>query len=173
MGRKIIATCEQPIEERLGALLREHHLTMATAESCTGGNIAGLMTSVPGSSDYFLGGIVSYCNLVKQQVLGVDENDLREQGAVSRPVVEQMVRGAMRVIGADCAVATSGVAGPGGGTPTKPVGTVWIAAACGERLISQCCHFGPRSRQENIQASMQAALALLEDLLHTESEEKQ
>ena len=90
--------CEQPIEVRLGALLRERHLTMATAESCTGGSIAGLMTSVPGSSDYFLGGVVSYCNLVKQQVLGVAESDLRDYGAVSRPVVEQMVRGAMRVI---------------------------------------------------------------------------
>lgn len=165
--------CEQPIEVRLGALLRERHLTMATAESCTGGSIASLMTSVPGSSDYFLGGIVSYCNLVKQQVLGVAESDLREQGAVSRPVVEQMVRGAMRVIGADCAVATSGVAGPGGGTLAKPVGTVWMAAACGERLVAQCCHFGPLSRQANIQASVQAALALLEDLLHTESPEKQ
>ena len=150
---------EQPIEVRLGALLRERHLTMATAESCTGGSIAGLMTSVPGSSDYFLGGVVSYCNLVKQQVLGVAESDLRDYGAVSRPVVEQMVRGAMRVIGADCAVATSGVAGPGGGTPTKPVGTVWMAAACGERLI--------------IQASVEAALALLEDLLRTESLGKQ
>lgn len=164
---------EQPIEVRLGALLRERHLTMATAESCTGGSIAGLMTSVPGSSDYFLGGVVSYCNLVKQQVLGVAERDLREHGAVSRPVVEQMVRGAMRVIGADCAVATSGVAGPGGGTPAKPVGTVWIAAACGVRLISQCYHFGARSRKENIQASIQAALALLEDLLCEESMEKQ
>lgn len=80
--------CEQPIEVRLGALLRERHLTMATAESCTGGSIAGLMTSVPGSSDYFLGGVVSYCNLVKQQVLGVAESDLRDYGAVSRPVVE-------------------------------------------------------------------------------------
>lgn len=164
--------CEQPIEVRLGALLRERHLTMATAESCTGGSIAGLMTSVPGSSDYFLGGVVSYCNLVKQQVLGVAESDLRDHGAVSRPVVEQMVRGAMRVIGADCAVATSGVAGPGGGTPAKPVGTVWMAAACGERLVTQCCHFGPRSRQANIQASVQAALALLADLLQTESPEK-
>ena len=164
---------EQPIEVRLGALLRERHLTMATAESCTGGSIAGLMTSVPGSSDYFLGGVVSYCHLVKQRVLGVAERDLREHGAVSRPVVEQMVRGAMRVIGADCAVATSGVAGPGGGTPAKPVGTVWIAAACGVRLISQCCHFGARSRKENIQASIQAALALLEDLLCEESMEKQ
>lgn len=163
----------QPIEVRLGALLRERQLTMATAESCTGGSIAGLMTSVPGSSDYFLGGVVSYCNEVKHRVLGVSAEDLQTYGAVSRPVVEQMVRGAMRVIGADCAVATSGVAGPGGGTPAKPVGAVWMAAACGERLVTQCCHFGPRSRQANIQASVQAALALLEDLLQTESPEKQ
>ena len=164
---------QQPIEVRLGALLRMRQLTMATAESCTGGNIAGLMTSVPGSSDYFLGGIVSYCNEFKHRVLGVSAEDLQTYGAVSRQVVEQMVRGAMRVIGADCAVATSGVAGPGGGTPAKPVGTVWIAAACGERLLSRCCHFGPRSRQENIQASVEAALLLLEELLHSESVEKQ
>lgn len=164
---------QQPIEVRLGALLRMRQLTMATAESCTGGNIAGLMTSVPGSSDYFLGGIVSYCNEVKHRVLGVSAEDLQTYGAVSRQVVEQMVRGAMRVIGADCAVATSGVAGPGGGTSAKPVGTVWIAVACGERLLSRCCHFGPRSRQENIQASVQAALLLLEELLHSESVEKQ
>ena len=164
---------QQPIEVRLGALLRMRQLTMATAESCTGGNIAGLMTSVAGSSAYFLGGVVSYCNEVKHRVLGVSAEDLQTYGAVSRQVVEQMVRGAMRVIGADCAVATSGVAGPGGGTSAKPVGTVWIAAACGERLLSRCCHFGPRSRQENIQASMEAALLLLEELLHSESVEKQ
>ena len=164
---------QQPIEARLGTLLRMRQLTMATAESCTGGNIAGLMTSVAGSSAYFLGGVVSYCNEVKHRVLGVSEEDLQTYGAVSRPVVEQMVRGVMHVMEADCAVATSGVAGPGGGTPAKPVGTVWIAAACGERLLSRCCHFGPRSRQENIQASVEAALLLLEELLHSESVEKQ
>lgn len=158
---------EKPIEVRLGEQLRVSGWTMATAESCTGGGIASLMTSVPGSSDYFLGGVISYSNQVKQQVLGVSERDLREQGAVSRPVVEQMVRGAMQVIGADCAVATSGVAGPGGGTPAKPVGTVWIAAACRERIVSRCCHFGNQTRLENIQSAIQAALTLLGELLET------
>ena len=82
-----------------------------------------------GSSEYFTGGVVAYCNEVKHHVLGVSEADLNTFGAVSQPVVEQMARGTMRVLGCDCAVATSGIAGPGGGTPSKPVGTVWIAAA--------------------------------------------
>lgn len=163
---------EQPIEERLGTLLREQQLTMATAESCTGGGIASLMTSVAGSSAYFLGGVVSYCNAVKHSVLGVSEKDLQEQGAVSRPVVEQMAQGVMRVMKADCAVATSGLAGPGGGTPAKPVGTVWIAAVYHERVVSQCCHFGNQSRRANIHSSIQAALRLLEELLQAENAEK-
>ena len=104
----------------------EAGLMMGTAESCTGGSIASRITSVAGSSAYFKGGIVSYCNEVKHNVLGVSQDDLERFGAVSEPVVRQMARGAMRVLGCDCAVATSGIAGPGGGTPTKPVGTVWI-----------------------------------------------
>lgn len=98
--------------ERVGDVLRSRKLTMGTAESCTGGRIANMITLVAGSSDYFVGGVVSYSNEVKQHVLGVSEESLRQHGAVSREVVEQMAQGAIRTLGCDCAVATSGVAGP-------------------------------------------------------------
>lgn len=152
------------LEEEIGTLLKSRHFVMGTAESCTGGKIASLITAVAGSSEYFAGGVVSYCNEVKQNVLGVSEEDLRAFGAVSRPVVEQMARGAMRVLECDCAVATSGIAGPGGGTPTKPVGTVWIAAACQDRTVSECYHLGG-TRAENIQLAAEAALRMLRGLL--------
>lgn len=159
-------TNKQPIEAALGELLRERHLTMGTAESCTGGRIASMMTSVAGSSDYFVGGVVSYCNRVKHAVLGVSEADLGAYGAVSRPVVEQMAAGARRVLGCDCAVATSGVAGPGGGSTEKPVGTVWIAAAYGEKQIAICHHFGDNPRRENIRLAAETALAMLYQLIN-------
>lgn len=153
------------IEKEVAELLRAKQLVMGTAESCTGGTIASMITSRAGSSEYFAGGVVSYCNEVKHRVLGVSEADLNAFGAVSQPVVEQMARGAMRVLGCDCAVATSGVAGPGGGTPLKPVGTVWIAAAYKERIRSECYHFGENPRLENIRLSAEAALRMLLGLL--------
>ena len=152
------------LSEQLGGLLRSKGLLMGTAESCTGGRIANMVTLVAGSSDYFVGGVVSYSNEVKHNVLGVSEDSLRLHGAVSREVVEQMAQGAIRTLGCDCAVATSGVAGPGGGTPEKPVGTVWIAAALKGEVVSHCFHFGT-VRAENIQAAADAALTLLLDLL--------
>ncbi|MCL3850100.1 CinA family protein [Parabacteroides sp. GYB001] len=154
----------QSISEQLGELLRSKKLSMGTAESCTGGRIANMITLVAGSSDYFVGGVVSYSNEVKQHVLGVSEESLRQYGAVSREVVEQMAQGAVCTLGCDCAVATSGIAGPGGGTPEKPVGTVWIAAALKGEVVSHCFHFGT-VRAENIQAAADAALTLLLDLL--------
>lgn len=152
------------LEERLGALLRSKGLRMGTAESCTGGRIANRITSVAGSSEYFTGGVVSYCNRVKHQVLGVSDKDLEVYGAVSRPVVEQMAQGAMRVLGCDCSVATSGIAGPGGGSEEKPVGTVWVAAAWKERMTSHCFHFDG-NRKEIIEQSATAALQMLWELL--------
>ncbi|HEX9951019.1 MAG TPA: CinA family nicotinamide mononucleotide deamidase-related protein [Rubricoccaceae bacterium] len=104
-------------------------LTLATAESCTGGNVSARLTSVPGSSRAFVGGVVAYDNRIKTSLLGVPEALLREHGAVSEPVVRAMAEGARARLGADVGVATSGVAGPGGGTPEKPVGTVWIAVS--------------------------------------------
>ena len=150
--------------DRLIPLLKEKNLTIGTAESCTGGNMAHEITARAGSSAYFKGGIVSYCNEVKHNVLGVSEEDLARYGAVSQPVVEQMAMGAMRVLECDCAVATSGIAGPGGAVPGKPVGTVWIAAAYHEHVVSRCFHFSS-DRAGNIEAATQAAFQLLLNLL--------
>lgn len=152
------------LEEKLGELLRGKALSMGTAESCTGGRIACRITSVAGSSEYFLGSVVSYSNKVKHNLLGVSETDLERYGAVSRPVVEQMAEGAIRVLGCDCSVATSGIAGPGGGSIDKPVGTVWIAAALKEQTVSRCFYF-KGNRKENIEQSATAALQMLLELL--------
>lgn len=152
------------LSEQLGGLLRSKGLLMGTAESCTGGRIANMVTLVAGSSDYFVGGVVSYSNEVKHNVLGVSEDSLRLHGAVSREVVEQMAQGAIRTLGCDCSVATSGVAGPGGGSPEKPVGTVWIAAALKEQVVSHCYHFGT-VRAENIQSAADTAFTMLLELL--------
>jgi nicotinamide-nucleotide amidase len=135
-------------------------LTVATAESCTGGNIAHRITSIAGSSSAFKGSVVSYSNEVKHNVLGVDNATLEEFGAVSEPVVRQMVEGACRVIGTDCAVATSGIAGPGGGTPEKPVGTVWMAVKTPSQVISQVFKF-PGDRSRVIDRASTVALLLL------------
>lgn len=170
LGSHILVEEDKPIEERIGDILKEKHLLMGTAESCTGGYIASMITSVAGSSDYFAGGVVSYSNEVKHRVLGVSEKDLVEYGAVSRPVVEQMALGAVRTLGCDCAVATSGIAGPGGGTPEKPVGTVWIAAALKDKVISQLYRFGT-IREQNIQRSTNMALLMLVELLTGRKEE--
>ena len=128
--------------------LKKHGATVATAESCTGGNIARLITSIPGSSECMQGGVVAYSNDVKANVLGVDRNALATYGAVSEPVVLQMAQGACRVTNASIAVATSGIAGPGGGTDVKPVGTVCIAAASatGETIVHTYHFPGNRSR---------------------------
>ncbi len=114
-------------EKRLGDLLRSRGMTIATAESCTGGLIAHLLTNVPGSSDYYLGGVVAYANEVKRELLGVQGETLAAVGAVSREVALQMARGVRRLLRADYALAATGIAGPGGGTPTKPVGLVYLA----------------------------------------------
>ncbi len=141
--------------------LVKHHLTVATAESCTGGNIAHLITEVAGASEAMLGGVVSYSNEVKARLLGVSTDDLERHGAVSRPVVEQMAAGACRATGARCAMATSGIAGPGGGSALKPVGTVLMAWAIDGRVCSELCHFSG-SRSEIIsRASLHAINSLI------------
>ncbi|RHJ90488.1 CinA family nicotinamide mononucleotide deamidase-related protein [Parabacteroides bouchesdurhonensis] len=160
----ILVEEDKPVEELIGEKLRSLHVMMGTAESCTGGHIAGMITSHPGSSDYFAGGVVSYCNEVKHKVLGVSVDDLEKYGAVSRQVVEQMALGAMRTLDCDCSIATSGIAGPGGGSPEKPVGTVWIAAAYKDKIVSGCYHFGT-VREQNIQRSANMALLMLLHLL--------
>jgi nicotinamide-nucleotide amidase len=163
LGDHLLADEDRSVETLLGDRLRACGATVGTAESCTGGAIAAMLTQVAGSSDYFRGSVVAYANEVKRQLLGVSIHDLERHGAVSREVVEQMARGALRVLGCDYAVSTSGVAGPGGGTPEKPVGTVWIAVASPAAVRSKCFRFGSL-REHNIQrATQMALLMLLED----------
>ena len=151
-------------EEKVGELLKAKNFSLSTAESCTGGGIAALITSVPGSSEYFKGGIVAYSNEVKADLLHVSVETLAQYGAVSRETVVEMVKGAMKTLKTDCAVATSGIAGPGGGTPEKPVGTVWIAAACKkQKFLSK--QEGDRGRAENVQSAIQNALFMLCSML--------
>ena len=151
-------------EEEIGELLKAKNLSLSTAESCTGGGIAALITSVPGSSEYFNGGIVAYYNEIKKDLLHVSAETLAKYGAVSRETVIEMVKGAMKTLKTDCAVATSGIAGPGGGTPEKPVGTVWIAAAYKNDIVTMKQE-GDRGRAGNVQSAIQNALSMLCDKL--------
>ena len=148
------------LEEIVGELLREKKLSLSTAESCTGGSIAALVTSVPGSSAYFNGGIVAYSNEVKMALLHVSAETLEKYGAVSRETVTEMARGAMKALKTDCAVATSGIAGPGGGSREKPVGPVWIAAAYKNEIVT-FRQEGDDGRAENVQKAVQNALMML------------
>lgn len=141
-------------------------VTFATAESCTGGNIARSVTQIPGSSEAFKGSVVAYCNEVKANLLGVSRDDLAAYGAVSLPVVRQMAEGAARVIGTDLAVATSGIAGPGGAVEGKPVGTVCIAATFRGKTESDTFHF-PGTRDRVIERSTATALLMALKLLKT------
>jgi len=145
----IVSEIDEDLEKILDKQLKEKNLTLALAESCTGGKLASLITAIPGCSSYFKGGIVSYSNEIKQNILGVDSSLLVEYGAVSQQVVEAMASGAYRTFKADCVIAVSGIAGPGGGTPEKPVGTVWIAVSYKGRIISQKYHFS-QNRESNI-----------------------
>ena len=152
------------LEEEIGELLKAKNLSLSTAESCTGGGIAALITSVPGSSEYFNGGIVAYSNEIKQDLLHVSAETLARHGAVSRETVVEMVKGAMKTLKTDCAVATSGIAGPGGGTQEKPVGTIWIAAAY-KNEIRTMKQETDRGREMNVERAGNNALLLLLELL--------
>ena len=136
IGDHIVGEEGASVESNVHRILSERGLTLATAESCTGGNIAASFTSMAGASAYFLTGIVAYSNAAKSNNLGVDSTTIERHGAVSREVVEQMAEGARRISGADYAIATSGIAGPSGGSVEKPVGTVWMAVATPTRTIS-------------------------------------
>ena len=129
IGDVIYSYEDDTLENCIGKLLKKHGKTLSTAESCTGGLIASMITSVPGSSEYFLGSVVSYANSVKQGVLGVTEDILKNHGAVSSECVGAMAEGVRKLTGSDFAVATSGIAGPGGGSDEKPVGLVWIGVS--------------------------------------------
>ncbi len=148
------------LEEVIGALLVKSGKTISTAESCTGGYLAHLITSISGSSRYFKGSVVSYANAVKRDLLHVDAGALEQYGAVSRQVVEAMAAGAREQLKTDFSLAISGIAGPDGGTTEKPVGTVWIALSDKDGVISQLFHFGEH-RGRNIRRSALAALNML------------
>lgn len=164
LGDAVFDEEDTPLEILIGNLLRERNLTVSTAESCTGGSIAAKLTSVPGSSDYFKGGIVAYSNEIKESLLGVSSETLKKQGAVSEETVIEMVKGAMKALKTDCAVSTSGIAGPGGGTKEKPVGTVWIAAAY-KNEIRTMKQDTDRGREMNVERAGNNAFLLLLDLL--------
>jgi nicotinamide-nucleotide amidase len=149
-----------PMEEAIGISLKQKGKTVATAESCTGGYIAHLLTSISGSSDYFKGSIVSYANEVKINSLKVREEDIQTKGAVSKEVVEQMALRVRKQLGTDYGLATSGVAGPKGGSAEKPVGTVWIALASEKGVFAKKFQF-EKNRERNIQRSALAALSML------------
>jgi len=157
---------DEPIEVRVGALLRRRGLTLATAESCTGGLLGHRLTDVPGSSDYYLGGAVAYANAAKVALLGVDAAVLAQEGAVSAAVALQMAAGARERLGADIGLSTTGVAGPAGGTADKPVGLVYIAlAAAGTARCER--HLWPHDRAGNKAASAQRALEMAREYLES------
>ena len=151
---------EQSLESVIGNKLLKNKQMLATAESCTGGYIAHLITSIAGSSDYFKGSVVAYSNEIKENVLGVKGESLTEFGAVSEAVVIQMAEGVKLKFNTDFALAVSGIAGPSGGTEEKPVGTTWIALATPEKIIARKFLFGEH-RERNIRKTALAALNIL------------
>ena len=164
LGEDIFSEEDTPLEVIIGELLKKRKLTVSTAESCTGGSIAERLTSIAGSSEYFKGSIVAYSNEVKKDLLYVSSETLEKYGAVSEETVIEMVKGAMKALKTDCAVATSGIAGPGGGTPEKPVGTVWIAAGYKNEIRTYKQETN-RGRAMNIERAGNNALLMLRDLL--------
>lgn len=162
----IISDQNQSLEEVIGKLLIQKKAKMAVSESCTGGYLAHLITSVPGASQYFEGGLVSYSNEVKKEILNVRELNLKKHGAVSEFVVNDMAINTMGLFDVDYTIAISGIAGPGGGTPEKPVGTVWIAVADPMRVIAEKFTFGSEGgREVVIQRAARAALYMFYKLL--------
>ena len=160
----IVAYDDTPVEEMIGNLLTTKGMTLSTAESCTGGFIAHKITTVPGSSKYFKGSVVSYSNEVKVNVLNVLSDDIQLYGAVSRQVVEQMADNVRRLLKTDYALATSGVAGPDGGTAEKPVGLVWISVSSPKGVVSREFKFG-NVRIQNIERTAQTAMLMLKEVI--------
>ena len=153
----IVSDRDETMAEAVGRLLAERGLTLSVAESCTGGTVGMMLTEAPGSSSYFLGGIISYANSLKREMLGVAESDLREHGAVSQQVAVAMARGVRERTGSDLAVAVTGIAGPDGGSAEKPVGTVWIAAVSSGQTMVERFQLG---RERNVVRTRAANIAL-------------
>lgn len=154
------------LEIQIGEILTKRNMTLSTAESCTGGLIGHRLTNVPGSSIYFIGGIVAYAYDAKEHLLGVHHNTLYDYGAVSKETAIEMARGARRVFGTDIAISVTGIAGPGGGLPNKPVGTTWIAIST---RTGENAHLftWDKDREANKALSAEAALKIVWDYLQT------
>ncbi len=159
-GYETFGEPSETLEQIIGRLLKEKKQTLSTAESCTGGYIAHLITKVPGASEYYVGSVISYSYGIKETELDVPKEIIETKGAVSQPVVEQMAKAIRGKYKTDYSIAASGIAGPGGSTPDKPVGTVWIAIATSETIISEKFLFGT-NRERNIQKTANAALNML------------
>lgn len=155
---------EQQLTEVVGNLLRERQLKLGTAESCTGGYIAHMITKVPGASDYFEGTVISYSNEIKKKQLGVSPMTLEKHGAVSEETVTEMVKGALKLLEVDVAIAVSGIAGPGGGSPEKPVGTIWLAVGNTTRIKTHRLNLG-KNRLKNIEYTGNQALNMIRKFL--------
>ncbi|MCL1943639.1 MAG: competence/damage-inducible protein A [Candidatus Azobacteroides sp.] len=164
LGEHIFSENDVHPAEIIGERLRKNGKTLGAAESCTGGYVSHLITLIPGSSDYFKGSVISYSNEIKQSILKVGEAALKDYGAVSKEVVEEMAKGALSSLNVDYSIATSGIAGPGGGTEEKPVGMVWIAAANKDSVIVRKYYFGLNREQNIIRAANTTLLMLLEIL---------
>jgi len=167
IGEYIFSFEDEPIEKVVVHQFTKYGKTIATAESCTGGNIAHMITSVPGSSAVFNGSVVSYATKIKTKILGVSQADVDRHTVVSQQVAEQMAEGARRTLETDYAVATTGIAGPDGGTEANPVGTVWIAVATPSKTISKRYNFG-KNRDNNINRASITALEMLRQQLMSE-----
>ena len=163
-GQYIVGEDCETLDELVHKTLIERCKTLATAESCTGGNIARLLTAQAGASAYFKGGVIAYSNEVKESALGVKHSTLEAHGAVSEETVREMVEGVRERLGADYAIATTGIAGPTGGTPEKPVGTVWVAVADATHTVTQLMHYGDR-RQQTIDRTTNQAYSMLMKLI--------
>ena len=160
----LIAETDDPIEVIVGNILKARHQTIATAESCTGGKLASLLNKHAGSSAFYFGSIISYDNSVKEHLLGVPAELIKAHGVVSEEVVRVMANNVRKQIGTDFAIATSGIAGPSGGTPEKPVGTVWIAWATPEGTTAECFHLGKLREQITDRACMKALVGMIKRL---------
>lgn len=164
----MIVNEDQPLEKALGDLLTERGKTLATAESCSGGYIAHLITSVAGSSVYFKGTVVAYSYDAKETILGVSHETLEQKGAVSEETITEMFNGLMHVTTADYGIATSGIMGPGGGTDDKPVGTVWVAVGSRKKMIAKKIQFR-HDRLKNIELTATNAMMLLFQFIKAEA----
>jgi nicotinamide-nucleotide amidase len=164
VGEHVYGFDDVSLEEAIGKILKEKNAFVGTAESCTGGYLAHTFTQHPGSSEYFKGSVVAYSNEIKMKQLQVKQETLEQYGAVSKECVEEMAKGALTALDVDYSIATSGIAGPDGGTEEKPVGTIWIAIASKDEVISEKLQFN-RGRLQNIKYTVAMGLYRLWEMV--------